>query len=223
MLKVLLIEDEPSYVDAVEIALTREGFELASAQDGREGLARFRETRPDIVLLDLMLPGLGGIDVLKRIRAESEVPVIVLSAKDAEADIVTALELGADDYVTKPYSLRELIARIRAAMRRNVAVESEEVVLSVGEAVLDPTRYELRIETETFPLPRKEFEVMRMLMARAGRIVSRSELLEEVWGFGWSDSKTLDQHIRRLRRKLEQVEGAPMITTVRGVGYRLEG
>ena len=222
MLKVLLIEDEPSYVDAVEVSLTTEGFELASAEDGREGLARFRETRPDIVLLDLMLPGLGGIDVLKRIRAESEVPVIVLSAKDAEADIVTALELGADDYVTKPYSLRELIARIRAAMRRNVAVESEEVVLTVGEAVLDPTRYELRLETETFPLPRKEFEVMRMLMTRAGRIVSRSELLDEVWGFGWSDSKTLDQHIRRLRRKLEQVEGAPVITTVRGVGYRLE-
>lgn len=223
MLKVLLIEDEPSYVDAVEVALTREGFALDAADDGRSGLARFRENRPDIVLLDLMLPGLGGIDVLKRIRAESEVPVIVLSAKDAEADIVTALELGADDYLTKPYSLRELTARIRAAMRRNVAVESEEVVLSVGEAVLDPTRYELRIESETFALPRKEFEVLRLLMGRAGRIVSRSELLDEVWGFGWTDSKTLDQHIRRLRRKLEQVEGAPVITTVRGVGYRLEG
>jgi two-component system response regulator RegX3 len=222
MLKVLLIEDEPSYVDAVEVALTREGFELRSAEDGRVGLTRFREFRPDIVLLDLMLPGLGGIDVLKRIRAESEVPVIVLSAKDAEADVVAALELGADDYVTKPYSLRELVARIRAAMRRNVVVESEEVALAVGEAVLDPTRYELRIEAETFPLPRKEFEVMRMLMSRAGRIVPRGELLEEVWGFGWTDSKTLDQHIRRLRRKLEQVEGAPGITTVRGVGYRLE-
>ena len=223
MLKVLLIEDEPSYVDAVEVALTREGFELRSAEDGRVGLARFREFRPDIVLLDLMLPGLGGIDVLKRIRAESEVPVIVLSAKDAEADVVSALELGADDYVTKPYSLRELVARIRAAMRRNVVVESEEVALAVGEAVLDPTRYELRIDAETFPLPRKEFEVMRMLMSRAGRIVPRGELLEEVWGFGWTDSKTLDQHIRRLRRKLERAQGAPVITTVRGVGYRLEG
>ncbi len=223
MLKVLLIEDEPSYVDAVEVALTREGFELRSAEDGRVGLARFREFRPDIVLLDLMLPGLGGIDVLKRIRAESEVPVIVLSAKDAEADVVSALELGADDYVTKPYSLRELVARIRAAMRRNVVVESEEVALAVGEAVLDPTRYELRIDAETFPLPRKEFEVMRMLMSRAGRIVPRGELLEEVWGFGWTDSKTLDQHIRRLRRKLERAPGAPVITTVRGVGYRLEG
>jgi two-component system, OmpR family, response regulator RegX3 len=223
MLKVLLIEDEPSYVDAVEVALTREGFQLESADEGRDGLERFRETHPDIVLLDLMLPGLGGIDVLKRIRAESEVPVIVLSAKDAEADIVTALELGADDYLTKPYSLRELVARIRAAMRRKVVLESEEVVLSVGAAVLDPTRYELRIEEETFSLPRKEFEVMRLLMSRPGRIVSRGELLEEIWGFGWTDSKTLDQHIRRLRRKLEQVDGAPTITTVRGVGYRLEG
>jgi two-component system response regulator RegX3 len=222
MLRVLLIEDEPSYVDAVEVAVTREGFVLEAAKDGPTGLARFREGQPDIVLLDLMLPGLGGIDVLKRIRRESEVPVIVLSAKDTEADIVTALELGADDYLTKPYSLRELIARIRAAMRRNVAVESEEVVLSVGDAVLDPARYELRIDDETFALPRKEFEVMRLLMSRAGRIVPRGDLLEEVWGYGWTDSKTLDQHIRRLRRKLESAGGAPIITTVRGVGYRLE-
>ena len=223
MLTVLLIEDEPSYVDAVEVVHSKEGIEMHSASDGRTGLERFREVQPDVLLLDLMLPGLGGLDVLKRVRAESEVPVIVLSAKDAESDIVTALELGADDYLTKPYSLRELLARIRAALRRNTALESEVEVLTLGATVLDPTRYELRIEDATFALPRKEFEVMRMLMGRPGRIVTRSELLEEVWGFGWTDSKTLDQHIRRLRRKLETVDTAPAITTVRGVGYRLEG
>lgn len=222
MLTVLMIEDEPSYVDAVEVSLTQEGLQVVAAEDGRAGLDAFRDVRPDLVLLDLMLPGLTGIDVLKRIRHESDVPVIVLSAKDSEADIVTALELGADDYLTKPYSLRELLARIRAAIRRNVSGEVEEPVLAVGNAVLDPARYELRVEGESFALPRKEFEVMRMLAGRAGRIVTRTELLEEVWGFGWTDSKTLDQHIRRLRRKLEQVDGAPVITTVRGVGYRLE-
>ncbi len=222
MLNVLLIEDEPSYVDALEVGLGREGLAISAAGDGRSGLDRFRELKPDIVLLDLMLPGLSGLDVLKRIRAESEVPVIILSAKDSEADIVTALELGADDYVTKPYSLRELLARIRAAMRRNVATEVEESVVTFGNAVLDPTRYELRIEDTVFALPRKEFEVMQMLASRVGRIVSRTDLLAEVWGYGWTDSKTLDQHVRRLRRKLEAVTGAPVITTVRGVGYRLE-
>ncbi len=222
MLNVLLIEDEPSYVDALEVGLGREGLAISAAGDGRSGLDRFRELKPDIVLLDLMLPGLSGLDVLKRIRAESEVPVIILSAKDSEADIVTALELGADDYVTKPYSLRELLARIRAAMRRNVATEVEESVVTFGNAVLDPTRYELRIEDTVFALPRKEFEVMQMLASRVGRIVSRTDLLAEVWGYGWTDSKTLDQHVRRLRRKLEVVTGAPVITTVRGVGYRLE-
>lgn len=222
MLTLLLIEDEPAYVEALEIALGREGFELESAGDGRDGLERFRLVHPDLVLLDLMLPGMAGLDVLRRIRAESSVPVIVLSAKDEESDVVTALELGADDYLTKPYSLRELVARIRAAIRRSAGVEPDEAIVVVGSAVLDPARYELRIEDSVFELPRKEFEVMEMLMRRHGRIVPRLDLLEEIWGFGWSGSKTLDQHIRRLRRKLEQEEGTPRIATVRGVGYRLE-
>ena len=221
MLHLLIVEDEPAYLDALEVALTKEGFSLATATDGRDGLASFRSHRPDMVLLDLMLPGMSGLDVLRRIRVESEVPVIVLSAKDSEADVVTALELGADDYLTKPYSVRELVARIRAAMRRT-GPEEEEAVLAVGNAVLDPGRYQLRIDDVTFGLPRKEFELLHQLMARPGRVVTREHLLTEIWGYGWNDSKTLDQHIRRLRRKLEQVEGAPAIATVRGVGYRIE-
>lgn len=223
MLSVLIIEDEPAFVDALEVSLAREGFDVTAALDGREGLATFRSEGPDVVLLDLMLPGLSGLDVLRRIRDESEAPVIVVSAKDGEADVVTALELGADDYLRKPYSTRELLARIRAVVRRNAAgAGDEDVVLTVGNAVLDTGRYELRLGDRSFDLPRKEFEVLQRLMARPGRVVARTVLLDEIWGYTWGDSKTLDQHIRRLRRKLEQVEGAPFITTVRGVGYRLE-
>jgi len=222
VLNVLIVEDEPSYVEALQVTLEVEGFAVSAALDGRSALTEFRTGRPDIVLLDLMLPGLSGLDVLRRIRAESETPVIVVSAKDTESDIVTALELGADDYLTKPYSARELVARIRATMRRGVAAEDDETVLTAGNAVLDPGRYALRLDATPFDLPKKEFELMHLLMERAGRIVPRSVLLEEIWGAYWEDSKTLDQHIRRLRRKLEQVAGSPRITTVRGVGYRLD-
>lgn len=221
MLRLLIIEDEPAYIDALEVALGREGHELASATDGKGGLEQFRADRPDLVLLDLMLPEMSGLDVLKRIRKESDVPVIVLSAKDSESDIVSALEMGADDYLTKPYAVRELLARIRVAMRR-ASGEDVEVVLTVGTALLDPGRYQLRLDDTAFDLPRKEFELMKHLMSRPGRVVTRDHLLSEIWGYDWGDSKTLDQHIRRLRRKLEQVEDSPTITTIRGVGYRLD-
>ena len=225
-MRVLVVEDEPAYVDALSVALEREGFEVSAAMDGRAGLMSFLEGAPDIVLLDLMLPEMSGLDVLRRIRTEANTPVIVLSAKDAESDIVAALELGADDYLAKPYSIRELLARVHAALRRasvdGERREPDERIVRAGNIELDQGRYQLCAGELVFDLPRKEFEVLEALMVERGRIVPRDRLLDEIWGITWTDSKTLDQHIRRLRRKLEQVDGAPRIETVRGVGYRLD-
>jgi len=221
MTRVLIIEDEPSYVQALQVALGAEGFEVVAALDGKEGLERFRATPPELILLDLMLPGLSGLDVLREVRRLSDVPVIVVSAKGAEADIVSALELGADDYVTKPYSARELIARVRAATRR-AAVATAGEVLTAGPASLDSATRRLRLPSGEQDLPKKEFEVLQLLMQRPGRVVPREEFLDEVWGFAFSgDTRSLDQHIRRLRRRLEADPAGPQIEAVRGVGYRL--
>jgi two-component system response regulator RegX3 len=220
MTRVLIVEDEASFIEAIRVSFEREGFTVDSAADGRRGLERFRENRPDVVLLDLMLPGIGGLDVLRAIRRDSDVPVIVVSAKDAEADVVTALELGADDYVTKPYSIRELLARVRAATRRRSTLTGGAI--SVGNATLDRDAYRLRIGDIEIDLPRKEFEVLSLLMEQPGRVVPREEFLDKVWGYTFfGDTRTLDQHIRRLRRRLEEHPGAPVIETVRGVGYRV--
>lgn len=221
MTRVLIVEDEPSYVEALQVSLGAEGFDVEAALDGKVGLERFRSFRPEVVLLDLMLPVLPGLDVLRAIRRDSDVPVIVVSAKGAEADIVSALELGADDYVTKPYSVRELVARIRAAARRTGAVAAPEV-LSAGAAALDLATRRLLLPSGEQDLPKKEFEVLQLLMQRPGRVVPREEFLDEVWGFAWAgDTRSLDQHVRRLRRRLEADPEAPTIEAVRGVGYRL--
>jgi two-component system response regulator RegX3 len=219
--RVLIVEDEPSYVQALQVALAAEGFEVVAALDGKEGLERFRAARPEVLLLDLMLPGLSGLDVLREVRRLSDLPVIVVSAKGAEADIVSALELGADDYVTKPYSARELVARIRAATRRGRAATAGEV-LTAGAASLDLATRRLRLPSGEQDLPKKEFEVLQLLMQRPGRVVPREEFLDEVWGFTFAgDTRSLDQHIRRLRRRLEADPAGPQIEAVRGVGYRL--
>ena len=221
MTRVLIVEDEPSYVAALEVSLGAEGFEVDAAPDGKAALEHFRAARPDVILLDLMLPALPGLDVLRAVRRESDVPVIVVSAKGAEADIVSALELGADDYVTKPYSVRELVARIRAATRRSGAAAGAEV-LTAGALSLDLATRRLRLPSGEQDLPKKEFEVLQLLMQRPGRVVPREEFLDEVWGFAWAgDTRSLDQHVRRLRRRLEADPAAPGIEAVRGVGYRL--
>jgi two-component system response regulator RegX3 len=218
---VLIVEDEPSFVEALQVSLAAEGFEVTAALDGKAGLDAFRRVRPDVVLLDLMLPALPGLDVLRAIRKDSDLPVIVVSAKGAEADIVSALELGADDYVTKPYSVRELVARIRAAARRTGAAAAAEV-LTAGVLVLDLASRRLRLPSGEQDLPKKEFEVLQLLMQRPGRVVTREEFLDEVWGFAWAgDTRSLDQHVRRLRRRLEADPTAPRIEALRGVGYRL--
>ena len=221
-MRVLIVEDEPAYVEALRVALDVEGIDSEAVSDGRDAIRTFRAGRFDVVLLDLMLPSVSGLDVLRAIRKEAKTPVIVVSAKDTEADVVSALELGADDYLTKPYSGRELIARVRAVVRRSSEIEENDHI-TVGNLTLDASRYQLVVEAETFDLPRKEFEVMSMLMERPGRIVTRDRILDEVWGMGWGDTKSLDQHIRRLRRKLETSDDAPRIVTIRGVGYRFDG
>ncbi len=220
-MNILIVEDEPAYVEALRITMEVEGFDATAVMDGRDAIRQFRAAPYDVVLLDLMLPSVSGLDVLRSIRKESQTPVIVVSAKDAESDVVAALELGADDYLTKPYSVRELLARIRAVARRAASLESVESI-TFGSVSLDADRYQLTVGASVFDLPRKEFEVMRMLIERSGRIVTRDRILDEVWGLHWGDTKSLDQHIRRLRRKLEQDSEAPRIVTIRGVGYRLE-
>jgi two-component system response regulator RegX3 len=220
-MKVHIVEDEVAYVEALRIALDNEGIDTVAVLDGREAIKAARAHRFDAVLLDLMLPSVGGLDVLRAIREDSQVPVIVVSAKDSEADVVSALELGADDYLTKPYSIRELLARLHAVVRRSTHLDDSEI-WHVGSLELDASNYQMKVVDEVFDLPRKEFEVLALLVEQSGRIVTRDRILEEVWGMDWGDTKSLDQHIRRLRRKLESDETAPQITTIRGVGYRLE-
>lgn len=260
--KVLVVEDAESFVEALVVSLEREGFAVSVARDGVEALERFEEDSPDLVLLDVMLPRMSGIDVCRAIRARSDVPIIMVTAKATELDTVVGLEVGADDYVAKPYRLRELVSRMRAVLRRHTAQQTGAVpavaaavatgakggpeadlvqsvartldrlrdpleageVLSVGEVQLDVGRHECTVRGEEVKLPLKEFELLEILLANAGRVVGRDTLIDRVWGLDYvGDGKTLDVHIKRLRSRIEVDPSTPvLITTIRGVGYRFE-
>lgn len=228
MTRVLIVEDEESLADPLAYLLRKEGFEVAAAADGPSALAEFDRAGADIVLLDLMLPGMSGTDVCKQLRARSAVPVIMVTARDSEIDKVLGLELGADDYVTKPYSARELIARIRAVLRRGG--ESEEsmytdLVLEAGPVRMDVERHVVSVDGEQIALPLKEFDLLEYLMRNKGRVLTRGQLIDRVWGADYvGDTKTLDVHVKRLRSKIEVDPANPTrLLTVRGLGYKLEG
>ena len=226
MTRVLIVEDEPDLADPLAYLLRREGYEVEIAEDGPGALTAFRERGADIVLLDLMLPGMPGTEVCRQLRAVSAVPIIMLTAKDSEIDIVVGLELGADDYVTKPYSSRELLARMRAILRRLVVVDEEEDdrVLSGGGVTLDLDRHTVAVRGKEISMPLKEFELLEMLMRNAGRVLTRGQLIDRVWGSDYfGDTKTLDVHVKRIRSRIEPVPSEPVsLVTVRGLGYRFE-
>ena len=217
---ILVVEDEPSFAESLEVGLRREGFRVAIAADGAEALACFDRVQPDLVLLDLMLPKVSGSDVCRELRRRSQTPIIVVTARDDEVDTVLSLELGADDYVTKPFRLRELVARIRAVLRRSHPGIEEVHPVSAGGVRLDPETRDVTVDGRPVSLTRKEFDLLEVLLQNAGRVQTRDHLLAAVWGTDYfGDTKTLDVHIKRLRAKLG---GEKLITTFRGVGYRFE-
>ena len=224
--RILVVEDEEALADTVRYNLEREGYAVTIATDGRRAIERFHADPPALIILDLMLPEVSGLDVCRMIRAESDVPIIMVTAKDSEADKVAGLELGADDYVTKPFSVRELISRVRANLRRSlqpvVPGEPVEEVLAGGAVRMDVARHEVSVDGDSVAFPPKEFELLETLLRRKGRLLTRDFLIEEVWGpdyFG--DTKTLDVHVKRLRRKIERDPHHPVhLVTVRGLGYK---
>ncbi len=225
MTRILIVEDESSLSEPLAFLLEREGYETAIAADGPAALAEFGRAGADLVLLDLMLPGLPGTEVCREIRAISSVPIIMLTAKDSEVDIVVGLELGADDYVTKPYSTRELLARIRAVLRRRTDAEVDDnLVLEAGTVRMDVERHAVSVDGKDVAMPLKEFELLELLLRNTGRVLTRGQLIDRVWGSDYfGDTKTLDVHIKRIRSKIEKVPSDPtMLVTVRGLGYRFE-
>jgi two-component system response regulator RegX3 len=226
MTRVLVVEDEESFSDALSYMLEREGFDTAVAATGPDALAEFDRDGADIVLLDLMLPGLSGTEVCRQLRSRSAVPIIMLTAKDSEIDKVVGLELGADDYVTKPYSARELVARIRAVLRRRGenGDAAAEPVLEAGPVRMDVERHVVAVDGEAVALPLKEFDLLELLLRNAGRVLTRMQLIDRVWGSDYvGDTKTLDVHVKRLRAKIEPDPANPRyLLTVRGLGYKLE-
>ena len=226
MTRVLIVEDEPDLADPLAYLLRREGFEVEIAEDGQAGLDAFAARKPDIVLLDLMLPGMPGTEVCRVIRTTSKTPIIMVTAKDSEVDIVVGLELGADDYVTKPYSARELLARMRAVLRRAETDDREapDRIIEGGRVTLDIDRHSVAVDGKEIPMPLREFELLELLMRNAGRVLTRGQLIDRVWGADYfGDTKTLDVHIKRIRSRIEENPSEPvMLRTVRGLGYRFE-
>ncbi|MFZ9721042.1 MAG: response regulator [Ilumatobacteraceae bacterium] len=225
----MVVEDEEAFIDALVVGLRREGFGVEVARDGAEALTNFDRVNPDIVLLDVMLPKVSGTDVCREIRKKSQVPIIMVSAKGTEIDTVVGLEVGADDYIVKPYRIRELIARVRAALRRSSVVESGAPAngvssINVGDVTIDPEQHVVTVRGQVTKLPLKEFELLYVLVANAGRVMTRDTLIDRVWGSDYyGDTKTLDVHIKRLRSKVEVDPARPTaILTIRGLGYKFE-
>jgi two-component system response regulator RegX3 len=226
MTKILIVEDESSFSEALEFLLGKEGFSVLTAATGTEALKKFEQGGIDLILLDLMIPEISGTEVCRQIRAKSKVPIIMLTAKDSEVDKVVGLEIGADDYVTKPYSARELVARINAVLRRNgtEAASNESGVITVQGIRMDIDRHQVSVNGIPVSLPLKEFELLEFLMRNAGRVLTRIQLIDRVWGSDYvGDTKTLDVHIKRIRAKIEIDPANPkIIQTVRGLGYKME-
>lgn len=226
MTKILIVEDEDSVLDPLELLLSKEGFSIETARNGREGLDKFWKVSPDLVLLDIMLPEVSGTEVCRQIRAKSNVPIIMLTAKDTEVDKVVGLELGADDYIVKPYSKAELVARIKAVLRRGLSENSssEGGVITAGPVSIDVDRHAVSIGGENISLPLKEFELLEFLVRNSGRVLTRTQLIDRVWGSDYfGDTKTLDVHVKRLRAKIEKDPANPTyIQTIRGLGYKFE-
>lgn len=227
MSKILVVEDEESFRDALAFVLSKEGFEVKLVQDGQAALETYEKEGADLILLDLMLPGVSGLEVCKTIRAKSNVPIIMVTAKNEEVDKVIGLELGADDYVTKPFSSRELVARIRAVLRRGTDAEvtSDYGILEVGPVRIDVDRHSVSVRGTVVSLPLKEFDLLELLVRNSGRVLTRGQLIDRVWGNNYvGDTKTLDVHIKRLRAKIEKDPAEPVhLLTVRGLGYKFEG
>ncbi|MPZ63207.1 MAG: response regulator [Propionibacteriales bacterium] len=224
MTRVLVVEDEESYSDALAYMLRKEGFEVAVATTGDEAIEDFNRAGADIVLLDIMLPGIPGTEVCRQLRQSSSVPVIMVSAKDEEVDKVVGLELGADDYITKPYAPRELVARIRAVLRRGQDVELAPATLEAGRVRMDVERHVVTVDGDEVRLPLKEFDLLEMFLRNTGRVLTRGQLIDRVWGADYvGDTKTLDVHVKRLRAKVEKDPANPRhLVTVRGLGYKYE-
>ncbi len=225
--RILLVDDERAIVESLRYALEKEGYDVLEASDGSEALEVARTQTPDLVLLDIMLPGMSGFEVCRILRKESAVPILMLSARADEPDRVVGLDLGADDYITKPFSVREVLARIRAALRRSqpaAAAAAHDERIRVGEISMDLARHEVKVRDQGMTLPPRQFDLLRAFLSNPGRVLTRTMLLQQVWGYDFAgDDRTVDVHVRWLRRKLEDVDSPTTIETVRGVGYKLEG